>query len=436
MEWSLATIPYKPYVLAFSYALLAFESYLNYRQYLVLLIKTAPEAYSHLTSQENFDKARNYSMDKLGFSVISSIWAQVETTVIFYYDLLPWFWNFSGLALAWLLPAWAHNEILQSLSFVVIISLASTVTNLPFSLYYTFVLEEKYGFNKQTLGLFFTDLIKSLLLGAVIGLPVLSAVLYITKVFTSFYFYLWGFMVVFQLIMVTIYPTLIQPLFNKFTPLPEGDLKDKIYALAQSVVFPLNKTIFVMDGSKRSAHSNAYMYGFFSNKRLVLFDTLLGQTTHDETLAVIAHEIGHWFHSHVLKNLIIAQIHLFIIFYLFAQVINFAPLYESFGFKGPHFPILIGFFVFQMIYSPAEALMGFFMNVLSRAFEFQADLYAVSLGHASKLKTALQKIHLKNLGSLRTDPYYSAWHYSHPPLVERLDAIAAAESRTDGKKQE
>lgn len=163
----------------------------------------------------------------------------------------------------------------------------SSVTSLPFSLYYTFVLEEKYGFNKQTLALFFQDLVKSLLLGAVIGLPLIAAVIYITKAFTNFYIYLWAFMVVFQLIMITIYPTLIQPLFNKFTPLSEGELKDMIYALAKSVKFPLNKTIFVIDGSKRSAHSNAYMYGFFNNKRLVLFDTLLEQTSHEETLAVI-----------------------------------------------------------------------------------------------------------------------------------------------------
>ncbi|TPX35365.1 Ste24 endopeptidase [Synchytrium microbalum] len=430
-NWTIESLPYKELVLGFSFALWGFESILNWRQYKVLQIKEAPKAYAHLTSVENYEKARRYSLAKLNFGIISSIWSQCETVLIFYYDLLPWFWTASKNILSTISPSWADNEILQSLIFVTVTNLASTITNLPFSLYFTFVIEEHYGFNKQTLALFFSDLVKSLALGAFIGFPVIAAVLYIVQIFENFHVYLWLFVMVFQLVMVTIYPTFIQPLFNKFDPLPEGELKDKIDALAKTVKFPLKK-MFIIDGSRRSAHSNAYLYGFFNNKQLVLFDTLLEQTSHEETLAVVAHEIGHWHHSHTLQNLIIAQAHLFILFWLFGQAIHFGPLYTSFKFT-TH-PILIGFMLFQFIYSPAEALMGFIMNVLSRAFEFQADLYAVTLGHAAKLKTGLQKIHLKNLGSLRTDSYYSAWHYSHPPLVERLEAITKA--ATKSKKKE
>ncbi|KAH9271840.1 hypothetical protein BASA83_005942 [Batrachochytrium salamandrivorans] len=221
------------------------------------------------------------------------------------------------------------------------------------------------------------------------------------------------------------YPTFIQPLFNKFDSLPDGELKVKIDALAKSVEFPLTK-VFVVDGSKRSSHSNAYFFGLFKNKRIVIFDTLLEQATHNEVLAILAHELGHWQFSHTTKRLAIIQTHLFMVFFLFSKVIALDSLYMSFGFDSK--PIIIGFLLFQFIFTPAESIMGFVMNLISRHDEFQADSYAKKLNYATDLKNGLIKIHLKNSSNLNPDKLYSIWHYSHPPLVERLSAIIKSKS--------
>ncbi|KAJ3085354.1 CAAX prenyl protease 1 [Quaeritorhiza haematococci] len=412
--------PFKSYVLGFSYVIFLWENYLSYRQHQKLKEKKIPHALESIVKQEDFEKANAYGLDKSKFGFVSGIFSQIQTTIVFYYDLLPWFWNFAG---SWITYFGLEGnwEITQSIIFLVVISLISTVLNLPFSLYYTFVIEERHGFNKQTLGLFFADFLKGLLISGIIGVPVVAAFLWIIQwTGDNFALYVWLFMLVFQLVMVTIYPTLIQPLFNKFTPLEEGELKDKIHALAARIGFPLTK-LFVIDGSKRSSHSNAYFYGFFKNKRIVLFDTLLEHSENEEVCGVLAHELGHWKHNHITKTLIITQTHLFLIFYLFAGFIHFDPLYKSFGFDSQ--PILIGFLLFQYIYMPVESVAGFAMNILSRFHEFQADHFAKSLGYAKVLKSALVKLHTKNLGNMNPDSLYSQWHYSHPPLVERLNAI-------------
>ncbi|KAJ3040310.1 CAAX prenyl protease 1 [Rhizophlyctis rosea] len=416
--------PWKEYVLGFSVLMYGWETYLNLRQHRKLLERLPPPQVKTLVSTEDFSKARDYGLDKSNFGFIKDIFSILETAAIFIYDILPWLWDFSGRLLA----RWGYGEeyeIVHSLVFLAFLTYGSSIIHIPFDLYSTFVIEQRHGFNKQTLSLYISDYLKTSALTAVIGAPVVAAFLWIVKwAGTGFAFWVWLFMFFFQLILITIYPTFIQPLFNKFTPLEDGELKKKIDDLAARIKFPLTK-LFVIDGSKRSSHSNAYFFGFFKNKRIVLFDTLLEQSTHEEILGVLAHELGHWQYNHVMQMLAVIQFHLFVLFYAFGYFIDFTPLYRSFGFNTQ--PILIGFLLFNYIYGPLDTIMSFIQNLISRKNEFQADAFAKKLGYTEVLKSGLIKLHIKNKGNLNPDHWYSAWHYSHPPLVERLEALGKAE---------
>ncbi|KAJ3694726.1 hypothetical protein LUZ60_000103 [Juncus effusus] len=236
-------------------------------------------------------------------------------------------------------------------------------------------------------------------------------------------------MFVLSIVMMTIYPVLIAPLFNKFTPLPEGELREKIEKLAASLKFPLKK-LFVVDGSTRSSHSNAYMYGFFKNKRIVLYDTLIQQCSDEEEIvAVLAHELGHWKLNHTLYTFIALQTLTFLQFGGYALVRNSKDLFESFGFDTQ--PVIIGLIIFQHTIIPVQHLVSFGLNLVSRAFEFQADAFAKKLGYTSTLKAALVKLQEENLSAMNTDSWYSAYHYSHPPLVERLAALQDSDTKKE-----
>ncbi|GES73653.1 CAAX prenyl protease 1 homolog [Rhizophagus clarus] len=413
--------PYKEFVLAFSWAVYTFEQYLSFRQYRKLREPNPPKSLQDIEEvREKFRKTQEYGLDKAKFEFVSGLFGQLQSTWIIVWDILPWLWNLSG---EWLTYAGygTDYEITQSLIFTVIMTLMSYLISLPLSLYFTFVIEERHGFNKMTLGLFFMDTIKGFLIAGVIGLPILSLVLQIIRWSgENFYFYVWIFMIIFNFILLTIYPTLIQPLFNKVTLLPDGELREQIEALASRIKFPLKK-LYVIDGSKRSGHSNAYFYGFFKNKRIVLYDTLIEQADNGEILAIVGHELGHWYLNHTVKVLVISQIHTLFLFFVFSQFINNTALYRSFGFETQ--PILIGFMLFQFIYAPVENVVSFLMNILSRKHEFEADAFAKKLGYGVQLRSGLIKIQIKNLGNLNNDSWYSAYHFSHPPLPERLSAI-------------
>eukprot|EP00029_Vermamoeba_vermiformis_P007014 TRINITY_DN2905_c0_g2_i1.p1 TRINITY_DN2905_c0_g2~~TRINITY_DN2905_c0_g2_i1.p1 ORF type:complete len:251 (-),score=61.59 TRINITY_DN2905_c0_g2_i1:85-837(-) len=236
-----------------------------------------------------------------------------------------------------------------------------------------------------------------------------------------FYIYVWLFVTLIGLIFMILYPNIIAPWFNKFTPVPEGELRDKIFALAQRVDFPLTQ-LFIVDGSTRSAHSNAYFYGFFKNKRIVVYDTLINQVSTDEIIPIIAHELGHYKKSHNLKRIIINQIEILAFFFLFGQMIYNPYMYHAFGFTAPR--VFIGLILFSMLYQPVEHVLGFLGNIWSRSMEFEADQFAVDMGY--DLRPGLLKLHLENLSNLNPDPWYSAYHYTHPPLLERQRAIKRA----------
>ncbi|CAO3687232.1 unnamed protein product [Rhizopus microsporus] len=412
---------YKQFVIVFSCIVYAFEQYLNYRQHCRYLMRHRPDELADIVTEEDFKKSQAYNLDKSRFGFIESFYKQVETVLMLHYDALPKMWNFSGDLLYKISGYSTDYEILHSLVFLIIFAIFSTVTSTPFSYYSTFVVEQKHGFNKQTVKLFFVDIIKMQFVMAALMFPFISAFLWIIKATgEKFYFYVWVIAIIFQLFIITVYPTFIQPLFNKLTPLEEGELRTRINELAARIQFPLKK-LYVIDGSKRSSHSNAYFYGFGKNKHIVLFDTLIDHSNNDEICAVLAHELGHWKMGHTLKLLIVNQIHLLSIFWLFSLFINNKQLYTDFGFDT--MPTLIGFMLFQFIYSPVESVIGFLQHVYQRKNEYEADAYALKLGYASTLRSALIKLSVKNLGGFNVNPWYSAWNHSHPSLVERLNAL-------------
>jgi len=232
-------------------------------------------------------------------------------------------------------------------------------------------------------------------------------------------------MFVFSVFMMTIVPVFIMPLFNKYEPLEEGNLKKEIYALAEKLNYPL-KNLFVMDGSKRSSHSNAFMFGFGKNKRIVLFDTLLTQVYNDEILAILGHELGHWKLGHTLSNFAITQVYFGAAFYFFSLCYTSEELFAAFGFNDSTRPtpsIIALLLFFQTLWAPVDKILSFLLTMFSRSNEFGADRFSHELGYSAQLQSGLVKIHLENLGAMCPDPWYSMYHYSHPPLVERLSAM-------------
>ncbi|XP_019190503.1 PREDICTED: CAAX prenyl protease 1 homolog [Ipomoea nil] len=421
--------PYMEAVVGFMILMYIFETYLDIRQHAALKLPTLPKPLVGVISQEKFEKSRAYSIDKSDFHFVHEFVTILMDSAILYFGILPWFWKKSGDFLVFL-GLNTENEILHTLAFLAGVMFWSQITDLPFSLYSTFVIEARHGFNKQTMWLFFRDMIKGIILSVVIGPPIVAAIILIVQKGGPYLaIYLWGFMFVLSLVMMTLYPILIAPLFNKFTPLPEGELRAKIENLASSLKFPLKK-LFVVDGSTRSSHSNAYMYGFFKNKRIVLYDTLIQQCKNDEeVVAVLAHELGHWKLNHTMYSFIAVQILTFLQFGGYTLVRNSKDLFQSFGFETQ--PVLIGLIIFQHTVIPLQHLVSFGLNLVSRAFEFQADAFAKKLGYALPLRAGLVKLQEENLSAMNTDPWYSAYHYSHPPLVERLAAIDEPDKKTD-----
>ncbi|SCU89567.1 LAFA_0E19152g1_1 [Lachancea sp. 'fantastica'] len=431
-------IPWKSVITAFTLGQFAFETYLNYRQYRTLGKKTLPKTLEAEIDAETVRKANEYSRSKMKFSILSSTFSLVENLAVIKYDLFPRVWHL-GVAIARKLPfqVLTSSTIAQSLVFFTVLSNLSTIVQLPFSYYEHFVLEEKHGFNKLSVKLWISDKIKGSLLGAALGMPLTYGFLKIFETFqTNFLVYICGFVLVVQILAMTLVPVLIMPLFNKFTPLEDGELKESIEALARRVNFPLDK-IFVVDGSKRSSHSNAYFTGLpFTSKRIVLYDTLVKDSSVDEITAVLAHEIGHWQKNHILRMLAFSEVHIAFLFSLFTAAYQNKSLYAAFGFylgQGapanaatvitPQLPVLIGFMLFNDLLQPLECGLNFGINLMSRLHEYQADAYAKNLGYTKDLCRALINLQVKNLSTMNVDPLFSSYHYSHPTLPERLEAL-------------
>lgn len=424
LSYNASLLPSNKYVLVviiLAVSIYLFQQYINYRQHRTLFSKTIPEKIRAIIKPDEFEKARLYSLDKSSFNFIAQF-VELLDLGYFLFGLYPIIWNYSGGLSSRLLGN--VSEIRQSLIFLGIMTVLGKIISLPLELYRVFVIEKKHGFNKQTLGLFISDLLKGLALTAVLGGPFVALFIWVVRRFGDrFYLAVWILVFSFQMFVMLIFPTFIQPLFNKFEPLASGTLRSKIEALATRLSFPLSK-IFVMDGSKRSSHSNAYFFGFFS-KRIVLFDTLIQQNSEEEICAVLGHELGHWKCWHTFQMLLITQLHIFAIFYGFSLFIDRSEIYQAFGFE-KEMPVIIGLMLFSCYLSPTEVVISALMNLFSRKNEFEADRFAVKLGYGELLQSALVKLQIENKGNMNPDWMYSAMHYSHPPMIERLDAIKAS----------
>lgn len=414
--------PWKKLILGFSFFQYFFEGFLSLRQYRVLRQTQRPKALESDVSNAVFDKSQAYGRYKAKFGFFSGLYGQIQNFAFIYYDLLPKLWTLTGSLQQRFVPENYTGEIPHSIIFVLIFIIIQQILSLPTSLYQTFVLEEYFGFNKQTLKIFTIDIIKGQMLSFVLTPPILAAFLaIIQKTGNQFFYYLWLLGAGLQVFMITIYPVLILPLFNKLSPLEPGDLKKGVESLAKRLKFPLHE-LYVIDGSKRSAHSNAYFFGMPWKKHIVIYDTLIEKSEPEEVVAVIAHELGHWSLGHTTKLFLISQAHFFYIFALFSVFIDNKSLYRSFGFSN-EFPIIIGFILFSDALAPMDTLTKLLMNILSRRYEFQADGFAKRLGYSKKLAHSLIKLQIQNLSTMDADWMYATYHFSHPILTERLRAL-------------
>jgi len=421
-------IPYFELVIVFILITKFVDTYLDYRQYEKFkTITQLPSELEEFIPREVFDKSREYGADRLEVSMGVTIFDSLHTLFLLIIGAIPWLWGFSESTINYFGFS-SDYLVTRCVVFLLIFELENIFVHLPFSLYSTFVVEEKYGFNKQTLKFYFLDQLKMLVVNLVLFVPIFSLVLHLIDWGGEyFWIYVWLATFLFTLAFATIYPEWIAPIFNKYTPFPQGELRTQIEELAQKVQFPLKK-LFVVDGSIRSAHSNAYVYGFFKNKRIVVYDTLLKQVDNQGVLAILGHELGHYKLNHTVYNLILNQIQILFFFYLFGLIQNNRDLFVAFGFPDPSRPTFIGLVLFSLLYQPISYLSGLAHNALSRRFEYQADSFARSLGY--DLTQPLAKIHHENLANMSPDPWYSFAKYGHPTVVERIRALSMEDLRS------
>ncbi len=320
------------------------------------------------------------------------------------------------------------GTIVSGLFYIAILMALKLLISLPFSIYSTFVIEEKFGFNKTTPAVFIQDLIKSILLSIILGSLLLSLILFcLESGGPNAWLVCWAVSVVFLLLVQYIVPTWIMPLFNKFTPLEDGPLKQAIVQYANTINFSLSN-LFVMDGSKRSSRSNAFFTGFGKNKRIVLFDTLIKDLSVEELVSVLAHEMGHYKKKHIIKRMALGILQMGVIFYLLSLFISHEALFKAFFME--HVSIYAGLLFFGMLYSPIDLFLSIFMQVASRKDEYEADRFAAETTEKSDpLIRALKKLSANNLSNLTPHPFYVFLNYSHPPVLERIHRLKNAVSR-------
>lgn len=397
-----------------------FNQYLNSRQYKKLQNKELPDKLKPFNiTKEQFLKSNSYTLDKISFSIKKNTFKTIVELLFLYFFYHSYIWNITGNIIKYY--EYEDSEYKRIPILMIIETLTSTIIDIPFSYYFDFVIDEKHGFNKKTIALFIKDTLISIVLSLVLGIPIFMGLIYILEIGGDyFYIYVEIFIIIISIFLITIYPHAIAPLFNKFTELEDGSLKDKIKELAKNMDFPLTK-IFIVDGSKRSSHSNAYFFGLGKNKRIVLYDTLISHLKDEEIIAVLCHELGHWKENHMIKMMLCSFTQLLIMFYLFGFFINNNDLFLSLGFKEKS--LVIGLYLYMNIYSPISYILGLVTLVISRKHEFDADTFAVTLGYGKKLGESLLKLFDENSGDLDPDELYAACHFSHPTFIERLCII-------------
>jgi STE24 endopeptidase len=378
------------------------------------LRKELPDEFKDVYDGEKYRKSQEYTRTTTKYGFVTSTFSLFVTLI---------FWFSGGFNyLDQIVRGWELHPIWTGLLYIGILIFLRAIISLPFSIYSTFVIEEKFGFNKTTPGTFALDLLKGMLLSVAIGGPLLAAVLAFFQYAGDLaWLYCWAGTVIFILFIQYIAPTWIMPLFNKFKPLEGGELRSAIENYAESVKFPL-KGIFVMDGSKRSTKSNAFFTGFGRNKRIALFDTLIEKHSVGELVAVLAHEIGHYKKKHIQKSMIISILHTGVMFYLLSIFLTHQGLFDAFYMD--HMSIYAGLIFFGMLFTPIEMILSIFMNIFSRKNEYEADRFAAkTIEQPDSMVHALKKLSADNLSNLTPHPYYVFLNYSHPPVLRRIRAI-------------
>ena len=384
-----------------------------------------PEAFREKIMLADHQKAADYTSAKTRFAMLG---------ILFDAALLLAFTLGGGIQLlADICNSWFGSPLAQGVATIVAVLLLSSLLEAPFSLYRTFVIEARFGFNKMTLRLYLIDALKGLLLGAILGLPLLSGVLWLMSAMGSYWWlYVWLAWMVFNLLILFIYPTFIAPLFNKFTPLQDEAMKTRIAALLGKCGFTASG-LFVMDGSKRSAHGNAYFTGFGKTKRIVFFDTLLERLSGNEIEAVLAHELGHFKRRHVLKRIVATFAMSLGFLWLLGQLMQTAWFYQGLGVNTPHSTesgtalVLLLFFMILPLFSFALQPL---LSAYSRKHEFEADAYAATQTAATDMVSALVKLYQDNAATLTPDPLYSKFYDSHPPAMARIAHLQAPRLQT------
>jgi STE24 endopeptidase len=373
-----------------------------------------PEPLEGVYQRDEYRRSQEYTRTNTRFEFVTSTFSLL---------ILLAFWFSGGFNyLDQIVRSWGFAPIVNGLLYIGVLLIGYSLLMLPFSIYSTFVIEGRFGFNRTIPRTFIFDQVKGLGLAVVIGALLLASVLALFEYARQYaWLYCWVAVTVFSLVLQYVAPTCILPLFNKFTPLEQGELKDAIINYARSVNFSI-KNVFVMDGSKRSSKSNAFFTGFGRNKRIALFDTLIEKHTTPELVAILAHEIGHHKKKHILHGTIIGIIHVGVLFFLLSVFLNSPGLYDAFYME--QHSIYSGILFFGLLYTPLEMLFSIVIQVISRKNEYEADRFAVeTIQQPQVLIGALKKLSAGNLSNLTPHGFYVFLNYSHPPLLQRIRAI-------------
>ncbi len=388
----------------------AWADYLN----LKVLRSEVPEPFKEVYAPDQYRKSQVYLRVKTRFG-----WITGSVNVV----LLLIFWFAGGFPLLdeWV-RSWNLNPILNGLIFIGILGLLKAIVSLPFSVYATFVIEERFGFNQTTWSTFVLDILKGLMLALLLGTPLLAGILFFFEYAgTHAWLFCWIAITIYMLAVQFIAPTWIMPLFNKFTPLESGELKSTILRYAESIKFPV-QNVYVMDGSRRSSKSNAFFTGFGKHKRIALFDTLIKRHSVSELLAVLAHEMGHYKKKHILVGMILGILQTGLMLFLLSFFISYQGLFDAFYMQ--HTSVYGGLIFFAMLYSPLDFFIGMVMQIVSRKNETAADRFAFeTTGDSRAMIDALKKLSAHNLTNLTPHPFYVFLNYSHPPVLERIKRL-------------
>ena len=373
-----------------------------------------PAVLQGIYNPEDYRKSQEYIRITTRFRLVESSFTLLILLAFWFSGGFNWFDR--------VVTGWNLVPVVTGLLYIGILLFAYSLIKLPFDIYSTFVIEERFGFNKTTRRTFLLDMLKGFILALLLGGLLLAGILALFQYVGIYaWVYCWAAVVIFSLAMQYVAPTWIMPLFNKYTPMAEGELKEAILKYTGSVNFPI-KNIFVMDGSKRSSKSNAFFTGFGRNKRIALFDTLIAQHTVPEMVAVLAHEVGHYKKKHIIQGMIISIVHTGVLFFLLSVFLTSPGLYQAFGIG--YQPIYAGLLFFGLLYTPIELVLSIVMQMLSRKNEYEADRFAAeTIDEPNNLIDALKKLSATNLSNLTPHPFYVFLNYSHPPLLQRIQAI-------------